>query len=720
MANSFKNDSTFLLRMLEIIPKAQHLFLEVDDDKIAFEYILNEIIKLTESEYGFIAEVILDTETNLPFLRAQSITNIAWNDSILEFYNLNYAKGLEFRNLDTLFGRVLKYEEVIIANDVANDPRASGIPKGHPALNSFLGMPIKKKGKLIAMVGIANRKQGFSQELVDALDPILQSISSFFSTLQIRAKNKLENKEKISLIQNFQKFSDLVPGMFYQYLIKPDGTASFPYASKGIEKIYKITPEELIQDVSILVNIIHPEDLADVIESIIQSSNSIEPWSKEYRVIDGNAESGIRWLFGRANPEKESDGSILWHGFVTDITDQKKFELDLLQSKLDAEKANQTKTLFLANVSHEIRTPLNGILGFTDLLKETWLTYTQREFLHNIQISSETLLAIINDLIDISKIDTRQIKLTKDSVNLRKLLQNLINTLGLQAKEKDIEIHCIVDHDTPELIQTDYVRLNQVITNLLTNAIKFTESGRISISVSKNKYTLVFKITDTGIGIPKDEIQNIAEPFYQVDSSSTKKYKGTGLGLSICKSILEQMNSSLKILSDVGKGTTVSFELNIDNLNKNFNIDPNLNLKISNNLKEPKKTQIKVLIVEDNELNLIFVKRSIFKFFPLSKVFEANNGKIAVEIFQKEKLDLILMDIQMPVMDGYKATQEIRALEGNGSHVPIIALTAGAQDGDREKGLAVGMDEYLTKPIHINALQKVIHNYVQLSISLEI
>ena len=712
MANSFKNDSTFLLRMLEIIPKAQHLFLEVDDDKIAFEYILNEIIKLTESEYGFIAEVILDTETNLPFLRAQSITNIAWNDSILEFYNLNYAKGLEFRNLDTLFGRVLKYEEVIIANDVANDPRASGIPKGHPALNSFLGMPIKKKGKLIAMVGIANRKQGFSQELVDALDPILQSISSFFSTLQIRAKNKLENKEKISLIQNFQKFSDLVPGMFYQYLIKPDGTASFPYASKGIEKIYKITPEELIQDVSILVNIIHPEDLADVIESIIQSSNSIEPWSKEYRVIDGNAESGIRWLFGRANPEKESDGSILWHGFVTDITDQKKFELDLLQSKLDAEKANQTKTLFLANVSHEIRTPLNGILGFTDLLKETWLTYTQREFLHNIQISSETLLAIINDLIDISKIDTRQIKLTKDSVNLRKLLQNLINTLGLQAKEKDIEIHCIVDHDTPELIQTDYVRLNQVITNLLTNAIKFTESGRISISVSKNKYTLVFKITDTGIGIPKDEIQNIAEPFYQVDSSSTKKYKGTGLGLSICKSILEQMNSSLKILSDVGKGTTVSFELNIDNLNKNFNIDPNLNLKISNNLKEPKKTQIKVLIVEDNELNLIFVKRSIFKFFPLSKVFEANNGKIAVEIFQKEKLDLILMDIQMPVMDGYKATQEIRALEGNGSHVPIIALTAGAQDGDREKGLAVGMDEYLTKPIHINALQKVIHNYV--------
>jgi signal transduction histidine kinase/ActR/RegA family two-component response regulator len=712
MANSFKNDSTFLLRMLEIIPKAQHLFLEVDDDKIAFEYILNEIIKLTESEYGFIAEVILDTETNLPFLRAQSITNIAWNDSILEFYNLNYAKGLEFRNLDTLFGRVLKYEEVIIANDVANDPRASGIPKGHPALNSFLGMPIKKKGKLIAMVGIANRKQGFSQELVDALDPILQSISSFFSTLQIRAKNKLENKEKISLIQNFQKFSDLVPGMFYQYLIKPDGTASFPYASKGIEKIYKITPEELIQDVSILVNIIHPEDLADVIESIIQSSNSMEPWSKEYRVIDGNAESGIRWLFGRANPEKESDGSILWHGFVTDITDQKKFELDLLQSKLDAEKANQTKTLFLANVSHEIRTPLNGILGFTDLLKETWLTYTQREFLHNIQISSETLLAIINDLIDISKIDTRQIKLTKDSVNLRKLLQNLINTLGLQAKEKDIEIHCIVDHDTPELIQTDYVRLNQVITNLLTNAIKFTESGRISISVSKNKYTLVFKITDTGIGIPKDEIQNIAEPFYQVDSSSTKKYKGTGLGLSICKSILEQMNSSLKILSDVGKGTTVSFELNIDNLNKNFNIDPNLNLKISNNLKEPKKTQIKVLIVEDNELNLIFVKRSIFKFFPLSKVFEANNGKIAVEIFQKEKLDLILMDIQMPVMDGYKATQEIRALEGNGSHVPIIALTAGAQDGDREKGLAVGMDEYLTKPIHINALQKVIHNYV--------
>lgn len=711
MANSFKNDSTFLLRMLEIIPKAQHLFLEVDDDKIAFEYILNEIIKLTESEYGFIAEVILDTETNLPFLRAQSITNIAWNDSILEFYNLNYAKGLEFRNLDTLFGRVLKYEEVIIANDVANDPRASGIPKGHPALNSFLGMPIKKKGKLIAMVGIANRKQGFSQELVDALDPILQSISSFFSTLQIRAKNKLENKEKISLIQNFQKFSDLVPGMFYQYLIKPDGTASFPYASKGIEKIYKITPEELIQDVSILVNIIHPEDLADVIESIIQSSNSIEPWSKEYRVIDGNAESGIRWLFGRANPEKESDGSILWHGFVTDITDQKKFELDLLQSKLDAEKANQTKTLFLANVSHEIRTPLNGILGFTDLLKETWLTDTQREFLHNIQISSETLLTIINDLIDLSQIDSRKIKLSKDSVNLRKLLQNLIHTLGLQAKEKGIELHCIVEHDTPETFQSDYVRLNQVMVNLLSNALKFTESGKITISVSKNKNTLLFKILDTGIGIPKDLIKRITEPFYQVDSSSTKKFKGTGLGLSICKRILEQMNSSLNIVSEIGKGTDISFELTLDKTNKENDKSKQL-LNTKHDLMEAKKSQIKILVVEDNELNLIFAKRAILKFFPLSEVFEAKNGEIAVEIFQKEKLDLILMDIQMPVMDGYKATQRIRTLEGSNSHVPIIALTAGAQDGDREKGISVGMDEYLTKPIHINALQKVIHQYV--------
>lgn len=712
MPYSFQNDPKFLQKMLRIIPKAQKLFLEVDEHKIAFEYFLNEILDLTESEYGFIGDVILDPNTNRPFLKTHSITNIAWDVETREFFQANYAKGLEFRNLKTLFGYVIKNEIVIISNNVKNDPRSSGIPSGHPPLNSFLGLPIKINDKMIAMVGLANRKDEYTNDLVEALEPILFSLSSFLSTLQIRKKNKEEEAEKNSLIEKFQKFSDIVPGMLYQYLLKPDGTGSFPYTSKGIEQIYKIKSEDISENVDILTSIIHPEDMNSVVESIIESANTLQPWQHEYRVLDQDL--GVRWLLGRSKPEKNEDGSILWHGFVMDISDQRNYETEIIQSKLEAEKANQIKSAFLANVSHEIRTPLNGILGFSELLNETWLTEIQRDHLKSIQISTETLLNIINDLIDLSHIESKKIKLSMDPVDIRRLLQNLVHTLGLQAKEKGLSFDCFIEHNIPEFIQSDFVRLNQVLTNLVTNSLKFSDSGKINISVTKNVNTLKFQISDSGIGIPQDMIHRITEPFFQVDSSRTKKYKGTGLGLSICKRILEQMNSSLNIQSVIGKGTITSFEIPLEIPKLHHEKEQTLNLDLNSNKKpiETLKSQLRILIVEDNELNLIFAKRAILKHFPFSDVLEAANGEVAIDIFKKEKLDLILMDIQMPVMDGYSATLKIREIENGKSHVPIVALTAGAQAGDKEKGLSVGMDEYLTKPIHISELQKVIHKYV--------
>ncbi|MCZ8238112.1 MAG: GAF domain-containing protein [Leptospiraceae bacterium] len=332
MPYSFQNDPKFLQKMLRIIPKAQKLFLEVDEHKIAFEYFLNEILDLTESEYGFIGDVILDPNTNRPFLKTHSITNIAWDVETREFFQANYAKGLEFRNLKTLFGYVIKNEIVIISNNVKNDPRSSGIPSGHPPLNSFLGLPIKINDKMIAMVGLANRKDEYTNDLVEALEPILFSLSSFLSTLQIRKKNKEEEAEKNSLIEKFQKFSDIVPGMLYQYLLKPDGTGSFPYTSKGIEQIYKIKSEDISENVDILTSIIHPEDMNSVVESIIESANTLQPWQHEYRVLDQDL--GVRWLLGRSKPEKNEDGSILWHGFVMDISDQRNYETEIIQSKL--------------------------------------------------------------------------------------------------------------------------------------------------------------------------------------------------------------------------------------------------------------------------------------------------------------------------------------------------------------------------------------------------
>jgi signal transduction histidine kinase len=265
------------------------------------------------------------------------------------------------------------------------------------------------------------------------------------------------------------------------------------------------------------------------------------------------------------------------------------------------------------------------------------------DHLKSIQISTETLLNIINDLIDLSHIESKKIKLSMDTVDIRRLLQNLVHTLSLQAKEKGLSFDCFIEHNIPEFIQSDFVRLNQVLTNLVTNSLKFSDSGKINISVTKNVNTLKFQISDSGIGIPQDMIHRITEPFFQVDSSRTKKYKGTGLGLSICKRILEQMNSSLNIQSVIGKGTITSFEIPLEIPKLHHEKEQTLNLDLNSNKKpiETLKSQLRILIVEDNELNLIFAKRAILKHFPFSDVLEAANGEVAIDIFKKEKLDLI-------------------------------------------------------------------------------
>jgi signal transduction histidine kinase/ActR/RegA family two-component response regulator len=718
MEDNSNSETAFYSKLLEIIPQVQDIFLKVEDHQEAFDYLLNQILELTQSEFGFIGEVIFKEETGKSYIRSKRITNIAWNDTIREYYNKNYKDGLILDNPKSLFGRVLVDMKPLISNDVSSDPRASGLPPGHPKIDSFLGLPIMDEGCIVATVGIANRLDGYDETIVRRLDPLLKTISSLLLTLKIRKIKELEERKQIETYNTFTALVDLAPGMLYQFKMEQDGSFSFPYSSKGIEEIYGVHPEDVKENITKILEIIYPEDVEGVFHSISVSAEKLTPWNYEYRVVLKNGE--IQWLRGLANPVLEKDNSILWTGLIVNITNQKKIYEQLILSKKEAEDANQIKSLFLANVSHEIRTPLNGIFGFTELLSSTELNSIQKEYINNIIFSTETLLTLINDLLDLSKIESDKIQLNLENINISEIAQSIVQILKLQAIEKNVDLQLLIDNSVPKTIVGDGLKLNQVLTNLLSNAIKFTNFGKIKLTITKENDILVISIEDTGIGIPTEQIERIFQPFYQVDSSLTKKYKGTGLGLSITKKILDKMHAPLEIKSIVGQGSKFIFKLPIlipefqtriiETISPPFNENSDSQKFLRH--KESNLKKIKILIAEDNDLNLSFAKRAILKYFPMAEIFEAGDGLQALEIFKKKELDLILMDIQMPIMDGYMATQEIRQLEKTGKRIPIVSLSAGANIADREKGIKAGMDEYLTKPIHVRDLLETIESFL--------
>lgn len=374
---------------------------------------------------------------------------------------------------------------------------------------------------------------------------------------------------------------------------------------------------------------------------------------------------------------------------------------DIEQRKKDAEellRAQKAKELFLANISHEIRTPINGIAGLAALLSQNPNIQEQAAYLHAIQSAADNLKVIINDILDLASIESGKLKLEQIGFNLKDLLNALINTFLFQASEKKIELRYHLDDDANQIFIGDPVRLNQILLNLINNAVKFTHHGYISVTCSVKKkdvkkYLLEFEVRDTGIGIPKDKLKTIFESFSQADASVTRKYGGTGLGLTIVKQLVELQNGTIDVKSVEGFGSTFTFSIPYE-LGSRANIKGHL-AKDSPLLKKNLK-DLSVLLVEDNDVNRLYAS-SILKIWDC-KIDTAENGYVAVEKIKNEDYDVVLMDIQMPVMDGFEATKAIRALDSDKKNLPIIALTANATRSTVEQCLSYGMNDCLPKP----------------------
>jgi signal transduction histidine kinase len=405
-----------------------------------------------------------------------------------------------------------------------------------------------------------------------------------------------------------------------------------------------------------------------------------------------------------------------------EMAECRELEKALAVAKEAAEAANRAKSGFLANMSHEIRTPLNGILGMTELALQTARDPESRQYMGLVRQSGQTLLGIINDILDLSKIEAGKVELNSADFSVREVLESTLRPLRVIADEKGIGLTVAVDRDVPVRLSGDQGRLRQVLTNLLGNALKFTESGEVSVNVSLGSQAppepggaiLHFSIRDTGIGIPGESLQSIFESFAQAGVSAHTKYGGTGLGLAISKSLVEMMGGTIQAESEVGRGSVFSFTVSCGAAGKEA---PPVAVQPAADQPpvQPERKdggparRLKVLLAEDNLVNRIYVQKilSVMQ----HEVHAAVSGIEVLEALKNDRFDVVLMDGWMPGMDGMEATRRIREGEAGEDNrgVPIVALTAHALKGDREKFLAAGMNDYIAKPFEIEDLRRVLN-----------
>ena len=557
----------------------------------------------------------------------------------------------------------------------------------------------------------AKKKMRFAQVIL-----LLLLISFIFLIIRFLKLEKLHKAEEKKLKELINK---------YIIISTTDLDGKITSASEAFSKRCGYSKDELIGQSHNIVR--HPDMPKSAFKAMWGTIKAGKTWRGEVKNL--KKDGGYYWVDANIEPIFGKDGNIESYVAIRlDITDKIKLnELvaiqddtiseaikDMREQKETAEKALKAKGEFLAIMSHEIRTPLNGILGFVDILKDSLIKQENQEHLQTISSSSHHLLGIINDILDFTKIESGKLEVEYIDFDIKQEINSMINLFKTKAGKKNISLTLKMDNNLPQTINSDSLRIKQIISNLLSNSIKFTnQSKNITLKVDYNNNLLNVSIKDEGIGIDKDKCEHIFEPFSQEDTSTTRKYGGTGLGLSISSELVKLLEGELKVKSEVGIGSEFYFSIPIKvvkNSVKNSSIE-NSKINLSG----------KILLVEDDKTNQMFMKIILKK---MGLTFDiASDGVEAVEIFKKNalteetlgcKYDAILMDENMPNMNGIESTKHIIEYEkkNNLIHTPIIALTANALKGDRERFLNAGMDEYLSKPIDKKKLGIILNNFL--------
>ncbi|MBF0497197.1 MAG: PAS domain S-box protein [Deltaproteobacteria bacterium] len=677
---------------LEIRNQINSVFLTHSDQKIYAEVL--RIVRLAmASEFGTFG--YFDDDGSFV---AQAMTReIYWDKCNIPDKDIIFQKG----TFTGIWGRAIKEKKVLISNE---GPFST--PPGHIPIKNTMVAPIVFKDEVISAIHLANKPGGYHEADRDMLAIIAAQIAPVLSAGLHRDRQDQERRRAENALRSSEARLKAVFDYAGVSIILSDKQGRWLQWNRTFMEMTGYTSKELEQLSSL--DLTHPDDIeiskkyrTDLLAGRIDSCRL------EKRYIHKNGTT--IWVDLSFTSIKNAEGEI--ENLIsasTDITKRKQMEEELWQAKETAELANRSKSSFLANMSHEIRTPLNGIIGMTELALSTGLSPDQREYLGMIKISADALASLINDILDFSKIEAGRLDLDNISFRLRDSLGNMMKTLAVKAHEKGLELAYRIKPDVPDRLLGDPVRIRQVILNLIGNAIKFTDAGEVVLEVESSSQTdnetvLHFSVRDTGIGIPKDKIRKIFEPFTQADSSTTREYGGTGLGLTICSRFVAMMGGKIWVESEVGKGSTFQFDIRAGL--------PDEEAAETTPIEFDKLKGLSALVVDDNATSRQILNEMLSGWG--IKPALVDNGFVALGLLgqaneNNEPFLLAILDLHMPQMDGFELAKKIKD-NPNHSDIKIILLTSATQRGDAGLCKKSGISAYLTKPVrHSDLLDAIL------------
>ena len=508
------------------------------------------------------------------------------------------------------------------------------------------------------------------------------------------------SEDLINNAEQYQRLVDGLPDIFYSSSLKRGGIIY----STSVFKILGYTPEYLVSHPLYWKKMIHPDDQPSIKAAIYQLLLG-KPFDIEYRIRHANG-SWI-WLRDRSICTYEIMGDTIVQGLASDITERKKAEEELAMAKEDAEASNHTMNEFMANISHEIRTPLNSIVGMSQLLRMTAISSDQEEYLDAIDISCDNMLGLIEDILDLANLEAGRVKFERYEFSLQKAINDVIATQISRIHQKNLTIRTEFNNVQSDTFAGDVLRFKQILVNFLDNAIKFTEKGEIVVSaqilkIDENAAHIKCSVSDTGVGLSQAALEKISAPFNKSVKTQTRRFDGTGLGLSICRRLAELMGGRISVESSPGIGSSFHLMMSFEVCGEPSSRATAIKKSITQ-FPADEGRPLSVLVAEDNKINRKYISTALQKMG--HNVICVENGSQALGKWREKTFDIIFMDVQMPVMDGIKATAIIRVAEkSTGSHVPIIALTANALSKDRDHLLSRGFSGYISKPYNMEDL----------------
>lgn len=701
-----RNRTTDLLKANDLITKnqAQELLLKeiasIANGAASKEIAFKEITSKFSDFFGWTLAHVLSIDES----KRLTPSSLLWNTEHLQDYS-NFIKESSDSPLIEQGGILQKVLASKQAHFVADISTAKEIfqrsEQSNTPIKCAFVFPIVVENKVVAILEFFHTDViNENEDMYLLAEQVGNELANFIS------RTKVEQ----ALRESEEKFRQLAENIRHGLWLQ--SKKDLLYLSPVVEKIFEFTWEQIKNDPKAFSRCIHPDDSTMVKEVFIKKAKKNKNIDVKFRFTTPN---GIeKWIHAQSFSFDVNPNERRSVGIIEDITDFRKLNNQILKSKDEAERANRAKSEFLANMSHEIRTPMNAIIGFGDLLTNSITDEVQLSYLNSIKSSSKNLLSLINDILDLSKVEAGKLKLELEPVNIIKVIKDIQNIFSIKAQEKGLGLYIATPNNFPKYIEIDETRIRQILFNLIGNAIKFTEKGRVDICLrltrnhQKNKrIDFEIEVSDTGIGFLENQYQQIFKSFQQQEGQSTKKYGGTGLGLAITRRLINAMGGNISVQSEVGKGSTFVAQMENTLVVEYSNTKQNQNFDIRDYTFPPSR----ILIVDDVATNRDLLKAAIQT--DNLEIFEAHHGKQAIEMLPEINPDVILMDYRMPVMGGIEASQHIRKME-KFKNIPIIAATASGMKRDQSVLIQRPFDDFILKPIDFNHLIDILKRYINI------